>query len=88
MAIGSSASQAQVVQPSSVSWPSRTPFEIASRPSGTVAVTATEAASRGWSFAGNQVAAPCGWPATIAPSSVCMKPDDPKASSMVSGTPS
>ena len=86
--MGSVASHDQVVQPSSVSWSWSTPLEMASRPSGTVALTLTEAASRGWSLAGNHVAAPCGWPATIAPSSVGMEPERPKASSIVCGTPS
>ena len=63
-------------------------MERASSPSGTVADTLTEAASRGWSLEGNQVAATSGCPATIAPSSVCMKPEVPRSSAMVSGTPS
>ena len=57
---------------------------MASSPSGTVAETLTEAASRGWSLEGNQVAATSGWPATIAPSSVWMKPEVPRSSAMVS----
>jgi hypothetical protein len=86
--MGSAACHDQVVQPSSVSVPSRTPLEIASSPFGTVAETLTDAASRGWSLEGNQVAATSGSPATIAPSSVCMKPEVPRSSWMVSGTPS
>src|SRR4029453_9950758 len=50
---------------------------MASRPFGTEAVTLTGAASRGWSLAGNQVAAASGWPATIAPSSGGVKPGRP-----------
>ena len=61
---------------------------MASVPLGTAIDSSNVAASRGWSLEGNQVAATSGWPATIAPSSVCMKPEVPRSSWMVSGTPS
>ena len=76
-AIGSAASQFQVVQAPLACWPVRAPLAIASSPVGTVMWNVNDALSRGWSLAGNQVAATCGSPLTIAPSSVGMKPDRP-----------
>jgi hypothetical protein len=62
-------------------------LDTASRPSGTVIRTSKEAASSGWPLTGNQPAAPCGWPAATAPSSVCRKPVDPDWLGIGCGTP-
>jgi hypothetical protein len=62
-------------------------LDTATRPAGAVTVTATDAASRGWSSAGNQVAALSGWPETTAPSSVCTNPDAVHPLPPASGTP-
>ena len=88
-AIGSTASQFHVVHPPLVCSLVRTPLAIASRPAGTAMWYVNEALSRGWSLAGNQVAATCGSPWTIAPSSVGRNPRKPKPSWKIgSGTPS
>jgi hypothetical protein len=77
-----------VVQPRRVVWPTSRPFETPSTPAGTVIDTDTLAASDGWSFDGNQVAATSGCPTASAPSSVWKKPDAPSSSCRVCGTPS
>lgn len=64
------------------------PLEDASSPSGTATSIVYDAVSVGWSFTGNHVAATCGCPATRAPSSVGMKPDRPRFSTIGAGTPS
>ncbi len=87
VAIGSLASHVHVVEPCLVFWLLRMPFEIASVPAGTEIAIVNEALSRGWSLAGNHVAATCGSPIAMAPSSVWMNPESPK-SSRVNGTPS
>src|SRR3954452_490165 len=87
VAIGSVASQFQVVRPAEVLLPRSFPFAIAWSPAGAVMWKVNDALSRGWSLAGNQLEAPWGSPATIAPSSVWMNPEAPKSSS-VAGMPS
>ena len=51
-----------MVSPVLVRSDSSTPFEMASRPSGTVMAIVYDALSIGWSLTGNQVSATCGWP--------------------------
>ena len=58
--MGSFAFHDHVVQPWRVREPVSSPFAIASVPAGTVMSKRNEAASAGWSFAGNQVAATSG----------------------------
>ena len=87
MAIGSLASQSQVVRPCFLHLPSSLPLATASSPAGTVTLKVKEALSVGWSFAGNHVAATCGSPAMIIPSSVANTPLTPNASTTGSGMP-
>lgn len=57
-------------------------------PCGTVIVKSYDDLSLGWLFAGNQVIAPCGSPATKAPSSVAIQPSaEPSGSVTCWGTP-
>ena len=72
-AIGSGASQTQVVPRPWVRRPTRRPLEIASSPAGTV-TTKVKALSVGWSLRGNQLAEPSGSLTTTAPSSVWIQP--------------
>jgi len=52
------------------------------RPLGTVMVMSYDALSVGWLFAGNQVIAPWGSPATNAPSSVGIQPSSEPSGSV------
>jgi len=73
-AIGSGASQTQVVLWPWVRRPTRRPLEIASSPAGTVTTKVKDALSVGWSLRGNQLAEPSGSLTTTAPSSVWIQP--------------
>jgi hypothetical protein len=79
--MGSRATHVQVVSSPRVRDCLSLPLAMTSSPAGAVASKVNDALSLGWSFAGNQVAATSGWPTTMAPSSVAMKPDTPMTES-------
>ncbi len=86
--MGSGACQRNVVFPCAVRCPRSTPLATAVRPCGTVIVKSYVDLSLGWLFAGNQDIAPCGSPATKAPSSVAIQPSaEPSGSVTCLGTP-
>ena len=89
--MGSGACQSNRVVPPWVVVPARNPLATTPRPCGTVTWKSYAALSLGWSLTGNQPAATSGCPATVAPSSVAMKPvrrvKSPNGSRNSFGTP-